>query len=487
MKKISYILTIITVALISCNDNLQETLVDVNNLKTIKITDDSTNTKFKVRGDNKYDALGFSFDATGEYLDKMSTILPVIDVEALQANTGLVISDDPVHTVLTIEAGSDAKTLLLKYNRKFSVGGAIPIEGIPFTGSLSSEINGSSTVAAKYSYAMANMNAYISHHAIKKYTDVSILQNYLTQSFKNDLLTKTPEQIVSMYGTHVYTDIYTGGSLRFKYKSNIKNSTKESSVAYGATLGIGKATGTNLSVSSSTAITVTDNSVYQLQNMSYESVGGDGGASILGSWSPDAGTTPTINFNQWSSTVKKTNPNSLQLIDVGDQSLMAIYEFVADPAKRAAIKAAVDNHILGESFKIVPVVPLYMYKNSSTSNHFYTTDWSEMGNGSGNWDYVKIAAFVCENQLTNTVPFYRFYRVTKVWFKSYYNHYYTTVRSSGSAYDYEKIQCYIYPDKQVGTTELYQYWNSSKHDHYYSTNDDTPSGYGSKTTCGYVY
>ena len=53
MKKISYILTIITVALISCNDNLQETLVDVNNLKTIKITDDSTATKFKIRGDNK--------------------------------------------------------------------------------------------------------------------------------------------------------------------------------------------------------------------------------------------------------------------------------------------------------------------------------------------------------------------------------------------------------------------------------------------------
>ena len=178
----------------------------------------------------------------------------------------------------------------------------------------------------------------------------------------------------------------------------------------------------------------------------------------------------------------------MQLIDIGDQSLMAIYEFVADPAKREAIKAAVDNYILGKSFKIVPVVPLYMYINSSTSNHFYTTDWSELENGSGNWNYVKIAAFVCENQITNTVPFYRFYRVTKEWFKSYYNHYYTTVRSSGSAYDYEKIQCYVYPYQQIGTTAFYQLWSSSKHDHYYTTNEsDNPSGYGSKTICCYVY
>ncbi len=90
MKKTNYILTIIAVVLISCNDNLHETLVDVNNVKIIKITDDSTSTKFKVRGDNKYDALGFSFDATGEYLDKMSTILPVITLP-LVCNEGEMV------------------------------------------------------------------------------------------------------------------------------------------------------------------------------------------------------------------------------------------------------------------------------------------------------------------------------------------------------------------------------------------------------------
>ena len=489
MKKTTIILTVITAILFSCKDTFQETVIDANGAKAIDVTDGNNSTKYKVRGDNKFDVLGFAFDATGGYLDQMETILPVIDVDALKANTGLVISDDAVHSSLVIEAGSDAKTLLLKYNRKFSAGGAIPIAGVPFTGSLNGEINEDRTIGSKYSYAMANMNCYISHHSIKEYTDISILQNYLTQSFKDDLLTKTPEQIVTLYGTHVYTDIYTGGSLRFKYKSNIKNNTKEGSVAYATKIGAGASTGINMSVSSSTILVTTETTAYQLQNMEYASVGGSGGTSVLGSWTPGDGGVPSINFNQWSSTINKSNPNSLQLIDIGDNSLMAIYEFVADPAKKAALKVAVDNHILSKSFEVVPVVPLYMYENSSTKNHHYTTNWDELGKENGNWKYQKIAAFVCASQSTNTVPLYRFYRVYKVLFgKSYYNHYFTTNYQSGtSAYNFEWIQCYVYASKSPGTIKLYQYWNSSTHDHYYTTTQGVLPGYGSETTCCYVY
>jgi MAC/Perforin domain len=215
----------------------------------------------------------------------MKAAYPVIDVVKLKAATGLVTSDDNVHSVLDIKAGSDAKNLLTKYSKKFTVDGAIPIGGIPFTASLSNEFTGSNTTTTKYSYAFADMNAYVSHHTIKQYTPVSTLQNYLTDDFKNDLLTKTPAQIISLYGTHVYTDIYTGDKIRFTYKSYVKNSQKESSATYGAKVCITAATNTSLSLSATTSHTVTSASDFQQESMSYYTIGGTS-ASALGTWTP---------------------------------------------------------------------------------------------------------------------------------------------------------------------------------------------------------
>lgn len=468
----------------SCSDN------SINDPQ-VSLNKDAETSRFKVRGDNNFDVLGFAFDATGQYLDQMETLLPVIDVNRLQESQ-LLVSDNPTRTELDIQSGSDAKSVLLKFNRKFSQGGSIPIEGVPFTASIESEIGLSSKVATKYSYAFANMNVYVSHHAIRPGTEISVLQNYLTPEFQADIQTKTPEQIIAMYGTHVYTDIYTGGSIKFIYKANIKNTTKDGSAAYGAQLKVGAATGTNLSLSSNTSISASLTSDFQLESMSYKSVGGASGMTVFGTWTQTSGVSTPINFNQWSTTVKKSEPNSLQLIDIGEKSLIAIYELVADPAKKAALKTAVDNHILSKSFQVVPVVPLYEYKHKSTSNHFYTTDWGELGGGTSSWNYEGIEAFVCESQLANTVPFYRFYRTYQVFLgKKYYDHYYTTVKSSGEKdYTLERIQCYIYSTnypQEYGMKKLYQYWNPNLHDHYYSADGTIPSGYGSETLCGYVY
>jgi thioredoxin-related protein len=56
-KKILIYLTAISLFLISCADNSN----DINTEKSTAQTN-----HYKVRGDNKYDVLGFGFDATGE-------------------------------------------------------------------------------------------------------------------------------------------------------------------------------------------------------------------------------------------------------------------------------------------------------------------------------------------------------------------------------------------------------------------------------------
>ncbi|MBP6610698.1 MAG: hypothetical protein KA206_06360 [Paludibacter sp.] len=476
MKKVIFIFAIILTALTSCEKD-----APIDNIKDKPIS--------KIHGDNEYDVLGFAFDATKEYLDINSPLLQVIDVEQLKANTDLIITHYPTQTILDIQSGHNEKDLLVKFNNKFSAKTPLPINGVPFSGTFNSEITVSNKIVSKYSHAMANVNVYVAHHAIMKEASIEILQNYLTTQFKNNIQNMTPEQLISVYGTHVYTDIYTGGSVRFKYKSIITNNNKELSVAYGAKLTLEELLKSSFELSNDTKLDVTSKSEFKDESVIYKSRGGATGVSIFGVWTPGTTIQP-INFNQWSSTVKRSEANALQLIDIGDNSLIALYEFVADPAKKAALKTAIENYLVSKSISLIPVVPLYRYKHRSTGNHFYTTDWTELGNGNSSWEYIKIEAFVCETQLENTVPFYRFYRTYKKFLgKTYFNHYYTRTYSSGTQnYGFERIQCYVYPTNLNGTTPLYQTWNPDLHDHFYTTNtSEIPAGYGSKTECGYVY
>lgn len=477
IRLIKYIVGVLAIifALTGCSNNSDE-------LASVATAQTNSTSRLKVRGDNKYDLLGYGCDATGPYLDQMKAAYQVIDVVKLQASTGLVINDDPSHSELDIKAGIDAKTLLTKYDNKFTLDGAIPIGGIPFTASLSSEFTGSNTTTSKYSYAFADMNIYVSHYTIKQFTPVSTLQNYLTDNFKNDLLTLTPAQIISLYGTHVYTDIYTGGKMRFTYKSYVNNSTKESSATYGAKIGVSvAATGTSLAMSASTSATLSNTTTattdLQQESMNYYTIGGTS-ASAFGSWTPGSGTSVPILFNQWSSTVSKTNAGSLQLMDIGDNSLMAIYELVADSVKKAALKTAVNNYILSKGITVLPVIPLYRYCNSN-SNHFYTINWNELGIGGNGYNYEGIQAFIFQNQEANTVPFYRFCKNTTKstgLFSSttYVDHYYTTVKSSGdiNGYKNEGIIGYVYATSSLNaiqTVGLRQFYKSSICDHFYTT------------------
>jgi len=454
MNKLKLFLPLIFIFMYSCSDILTET-------KSATETLSSTNPRMKIRGDNLYDMLGFGCDATGPYLDQMKTAYQVINIDSLAKNTNIVTYDNPTHTIVEITSGSDALTLSHKYDTKFASSLSIPIYGQTFTGGLNAEFVSSNTITSKYSYANANINVYVSHSSIKKFTDITILQKYLTSTFKNDLINKTPDQIVALYGTHVYTDIYTGGTVNCKYRSAINNTTKESSATYGANLAIGKV----FSMSASTTGTTTSSSEYSSESMSYKSVGGSG-TTIFGSWTP--GSTTTVNINSWSSTVLKSNPLSLQLIQIGDSSLIAIYEFVADPVKKAALKTAVNNYILSKNITEEVALPFYRYVNLSGGNHhFYTTDLNEVINIS-NWKYEKIECYVLPTSSPdpNAVPLYRYY------LKDNNDHFYTTdfsVLGNGkNSYSYDGIRCKVYKTQVPNSQPLYQYCNGSNH--FYTTN-----------------
>ncbi|GFZ31749.1 hypothetical protein CSC2_22750 [Clostridium zeae] len=125
----------------------------------------------------------------------------------------------------------------------------------------------------------------------------------------------------------------------------------------------------------------------------------------------------------------------------------------------------------------VQAVPLYRY--SSSVEHMYTTNFNELGNGSGGYTLEGIEGYVFPTQQPGTVPLYRYYNGTDHLYTIDYNElgtgkYGYTIECNGNP------MCYVYPPttQQTGTTPMYRYFNGT--DHFYTTTF-SELGYGNSS------
>ena len=110
---------------------------------------------------------------------------------------------------------------------------------------------------------------------------------------------------------------------------------------------------------------------------------------------------------------------------------------------------------------------LYGYWNNTAGDHFYTTNWAELGSGNYGWVYEGVQCYVHTTQVTGTVPLHRY------WNSAIADHFYTTdfgeLGSGNYGWVYEGIQCYVYPSPTTDAVALYRYWNGDAGDHFYTT------------------
>jgi len=129
-------------------------------------------------------------------------------------------------------------------------------------------------------------------------------------------------------------------------------------------------------------------------------------------------------------------------------------------------------------------VALHRYYNKKTGDHFYTTNWGEIGAGKHGYVYEGIATYVFTDalQAKGLVPLYR-------WFNPFSgDHFYstnldsastqnpkspwTTVvrggRLTGPGWRWEGIQAFVFKKQVPGTVPMYRLWNGR--DHLYTTN-----------------
>lgn len=466
MKKnrINYLLIIL--CFISCTENSTEPKLE-------SITT-SPGIRFKATADDIsgiYNVLGFGYDATDPYLEYNYSKLQVIDVKKLvEERSYEYFTGKPLTNRTTIVAGSDGSDFATEISNKFN--GTVPVKAV--TLGVRGDITANYKITSKYSYATCYSNIFMKH--MQLYSSQDILNNYLTSGFVTAINTLSCDEIIRRYGTHVYTDIYTGGRLQVDYKSTVNTTNKKLVVNSGASVTVGKVF--NLSADNHADLSLNTSNTSYVCN--YKTDGGNPGYSCVGVIND---TTAPININNWSNTINESNS---VLIEVGDKSLIPIYEFVIDATKKAALKTAVNNYVLSKGFTVIPVVPLYRYCNNYTSNHFYTTNADEVGFNNGTWRYEGIEAYVGQTQQADMVPFYRFCRNVQ----KYIDHYYTIDKSSGidNGFTLEKTY-YVYSTQVEGTVPLKQYYKSTKHDHFYCINplSEILSGYNYNCDCCYVY
>lgn len=110
---------------------------------------------------------------------------------------------------------------------------------------------------------------------------------------------------------------------------------------------------------------------------------------------------------------------------------------------------------------------LFRYWNGRTGDHFYTTDWSELGSGRGNYTYEGVQCYIHPAPATGSTPLFRYWNAKNT------DHFYTTnwseLRAGRSGYQLEGIQGYVYARQRAGTIPLHRYWNARAGDHFYTT------------------
>jgi hypothetical protein len=111
--------------------------------------------------------------------------------------------------------------------------------------------------------------------------------------------------------------------------------------------------------------------------------------------------------------------------------------------------------------------PLHRYWNPQATDHFYTTDWNELGWGKYGWSYEGVQCYVFAEQVPGSLPLYRY------WNPVAGDHFYTTnwneLENGRYGWNLEGIQGYVFAQPGPGDVPLYRYWNPSIGDHFYTT------------------
>ena len=196
--------------LFSCNSEL-ETLPEEFN------TEGPAPLVTRVAAHPKYGVLGWGYDVTGNYMSHGKGVtLPVIDIDRFEAeNFDRIVLDSSTSQETEYYYGTTAEEYLKRVGDNVDTG--VDAKKALFSLTITGNYQKNTSYSSEYSFAGCDHYYSLKRCYIK--AAVERLQNYLSDTFREDLAELPAEDIVDFYGTHVLADIRMGGRVSFLYKT----------------------------------------------------------------------------------------------------------------------------------------------------------------------------------------------------------------------------------------------------------------------------
>lgn len=413
--------------------------------------------------DSKYKELGWGIDLTGDYLSLSAVKAPVIDVIKFEKDFSTRIiskGGEPSgqrysykNTFYGNNSVEYIKSMDISLNADF--GDKIGEKKDKFAKTISGNFSSKQSYASNYTFVGQDECIEVGKaYFVEK--DVAVLQKYLDAGFLYSLANKTPATIVSEYGTHVLMDITLGGKLSLLYRSEVVKTSKETTAKAGFSLVL-SSFGLGGSGSTNTQLINNNTSAFLYAKSS------GGTKSISESWDFNNGPLKSISTSDWNGSVNFAN-----CVVINIQKAVPIYELVADPVKKAQIKAAVEKYMAEQELELL--TPMHRYWSSGLNDHMYLVNRDDDAHGKW-YVYEGVEYYGYNVQMPGTVPLYRY------WSASLRDHMYKIVMDNNSKYTYEGIECYVYQKQAPNTVPVYGYWSSGLRDHMYKISMDSNSRY----------
>lgn len=307
---------------------------------------------------------------------------------------------------------------------------------------------------AKYIYGSYNL--IIKQKRLRFNATTDMLADYVTPEFTQDLQTKTPQQIVEDYGTHVMVDIYTGAKMDIMFQSETSNESRDRAARIGVKVGVKSI----FDVDVNNDVNTSESSMNYSKKLSYRTRGGDPSKGLVGELNLDQNT-PKINIANWQNS--STASNSV-LVEFGNNGLVPIYNLVKDVAKKAQLKAYVDQYLIDNQISLeYNTTMLYGYQNQADSNHYFTFNTNLQP--SSYWTNEGPTFKVFQYKAPDTVPIYCYKSTSGA------DHYFTqasTLQPSSYWNVYMGVAFYAYKTPGAGRIPVYSYKAKNGSDHYLS-------------------
>lgn len=417
----------------------------------------------KFAGDGIYDVLGHGYNVAGEYANATAADFKVIDIDRFkleQANR--LISENTFSQEYTEEYGENAESYSKMVSTKVNATAGIPLFKKTLSAGFNSAVTTNNKFEGKYIYGSYNLT--IKQKRIRFNATTDMLGDYLTPEFVQDLQTKTPQQIVEDYGTHVTLDIYTGAKMDILFQAETRSQSRDRAARIGVKVGMKDI----FDVDVTNDVNTSESSMNYSKKLAYKTRGGDPSKGLVGDLNLDQ-TNPKINISNWQNS---SNASNSVLVDFGSNGLVIIYDLVKDAAKKVQLKAYVDQYLIDNKvYMEFNTIPVYRYYNGL--DHYYT---KTLGNYNGySFEGIEFNAFLYK--APNTIPIYRYWNGR--------DHYYTRTPGYYQGYVDEGIEFNAFATQQPNTVPIYRYWNGK--DHYYSRSSVRPSGYVAEGIEFYAY